>query len=366
MPSAQPDFPLRQLLRTAFLAIDALFVVLFLAGYLAYFVRPTLFWWFELIAVFLPYIALVLGAIGVLLLATRQWGLAGLHGVLVLLMLIRMNPFDRLDENAGSPGDTLSILTFNVPRWWGYEMPAKTIEMRKFIQRADPDVIGLQEADVVYDQIVPRAAPYVAVLYDSLGYATIGPESIGATWTPQPVLSRHQVVSQDAFKLSRNSSDTVYTYVTRTQIRWTGGEFAVYNVHLRTFGEKKPWQDERRPFFQPGNLLPYLRQYRDAYRVRAWEVEEILKMVEQEELPVVLCGDLNSTPNNWVHGRMTDVLRDAFAEEGIGWGMTYHTRLPFVRIDYVFVSKEWDVVSARVLDAYLSDHLPLLVELRLK
>jgi endonuclease/exonuclease/phosphatase family metal-dependent hydrolase len=358
----------RHFLRTALLAIDALLIVLFVAGYLAYYVRPTVIWWFELIAVFLPYLALLILATSVLLLAAGRWRHAALHGVLILLMLVRMNPFDRLEGDRIAATDTLSVLSFNVPRWWGYEMPAKTVEMSRFVQRTDPDVIGLQEADVVYHTEVPyvRAAPYVAILYDSLGYYTIGQESTGATWTPQPVLSKHRVVRQQEFKLSPSPRDTSYTYVTRTQIRWNGRPFALYNVHLRTFGEKKPWRDERMPYFALGNLLPYLRQYRDAYRVRAWEVEEIVKMVEQEELPVVLCGDLNSTPNNWVHGRLTDVLRDAFGEEGTGWGMTYHSRLPVVRIDYVFVSKEWDVLSARVLDAQLSDHLPLLVELRLK
>lgn len=359
---------MRHLLRRALLAIDALLVVLFVAGYLAYYVRPTVLWWFELIAVFLPYLALLILAAGVLLLATGRWRLAALHGVLILLMIVRMNPLDRLEGDRIAATDTLSVLSFNVPRWWGYEMPAKTMEMSRFVRRADPDVIGLQEADVVYQTEAPfvRAAPYVAILYDSLGYSTIGQESTGATWTPQPVLSKHRVMRQHEFKLSPSFRDTSYTYVTRTQIEWNGRPFALYNVHLRTFGEKKPWRDERMPFLAPGNLLPYLRQYRDAYRVRAWEVEEIVKMVEQEELPVVLCGDLNSTPNNWVHRRLTDVLRDAFAEEGTGWGMTYHSRLPVVRIDYVFVSEEWDVLSARVLDARLSDHLPLLVELRLK
>ncbi len=359
---------MRRLFRIVFLALDALLIALFTVGYLAYYVRPTYIWWFELVAVGLPYLALLVAVAAIVLLVMRQWRMAVLHGILIALMLIRMHPLDLFSGNTGASDETLSVLSFNVPRWWGYEMPAKTAEMGEFVRRADPDVIGLQEANIEYHDEEPRlrAAPYVAILYDSLGYDTIGPESAGATWTPQPVLSRHRLVRQDEFKLFRSPGDSVHTNVTRTEIRWKGRNFAVYNVHLRTFGEKKPWRDERMPSFQPQNLLPYIRQYRDAYRVRAWEVEEIVKMVEQEDLPVVLCGDLNSTPNNWVHGRVTTVLRDAFAEKGVGWGMTYHTRMPIVRIDFVFVSEEWDVVSARVLDAYLSDHLPLLVELRLK
>lgn len=339
--------------------------MLFVAGYLAYYVRPTFFWWFELVAVFLPYISMVVVAATIVVIALRRWPLALLHGVLILLMVIRMNPFARFATGAG--GESVSVLTYNVPRWWGYHMSAKTAGMGELIRRADPDVIGLQEAPVAYHDEAPylRAAPYVALLFDSLGYRGVGPRGKRQTSTPQPVFSKHRLIRQDTFELRRKPADGAATEVTRTQIRWRNREFVVYNVHLRTFGEK-PWHEERLPFLEPKYVLPYLRQYRDAYRERAWEVEEIVKMVEREDLPVVLCGDLNSTPNNWVHRRMTDVMRDAFRQAGSGWGMTYHTHLPIVRIDYVFVSEEWEVVSARVLDAYLSDHLPLLVEIRLK
>jgi endonuclease/exonuclease/phosphatase family metal-dependent hydrolase len=156
----------------------------------------------------------------------------------------------------------------------------------------------------------------------------------------------------------------VYTSVTRTHLRWDGRDLVVYNLHLRTFGEKKPWNDEKAPIFKAADLVPYLRRYREAYRVRAWEVDQIIEMLEEETMPVIVLGDLNSTPHNWVMGRITDKLRDTFDEAGNGWGMTYHTRFPIFRIDYVLVSDEFEVVSADVIDAYLSDHLPLVVKLR--
>lgn len=359
---------MRRIVRTVFLTIDIAIVVLFFAGYLAYHVRPTVFWWFELVAIGLPYLSVLIALLGIGLVLARQWQLAALHGVLILLVLLRTNPLDRFNDTPPAGGDTLSVMTFNVPRWWGHLMPEKTLAMSALIQETRPDLVGLQEAPIAYHKEAPRrrAAPYVAVLYDSLGYDTISRESTGATYTPQPILAKLQLLDQEEFELSLHSDDSTRTHVTRTLLRWGDREFVAYNVHLRTFGEKKPWQEERMPLLEPANLIPYLRQYRNAYRVRAWEVERIVELVKGEELPVLLLGDLNSTPDNWVHGRLSSVLKDAFAEEGRGWGKTYHTRLPVVRIDFVFVSEHWDVISARVVDAYLSDHLPLLVELKLK
>ena len=361
-------FILRRVLWIIFLVANGLLIVLFAAGFLAYHVRPGIFWWIELIAVFLPYISVLILLAALVHLAGRRWLLLAVNAVPLVLMVLRSDFLPRTFAPVEEREDDLAVLSFNVPRWWGYLMPEKTEAMAAFISSVNPDVIGLQEAPIEYHSEAPhlRAAPYVAVLFDSLGFQAIGPPTNSATYTPQPVLTRHEAVQQAAFRLKRQPGDTLSTIVTRTQLRWKGRDFAVYNVHLRTFGEKKPWREERLPLIGFRDILPYLRTYRDAYRTRAWEVEEILKMIRHETMPIILCGDLNSTPYNWVHARLTRRLRDAFEERGKGWGMTYHTRLPIFRIDYVLVSEEWEVVSANVLDAYLSDHLPVLVKLRWK
>lgn len=357
---------MRRYLWNIFLALDALLVASFAAGYVAYYVRPSFFWWIELIAVALPYLSLFVLLATIPLILGKRWLVAGVHFLLIVLILVRADPFSRLLTDRKAHDDDLAVLTFNVPRWWGYQMPEKTSEMAEFVADVGPDVISLQEAPIEYHREDPslRAAPYVAVLFDSLGFHSVGPRGGRTTWTPQPVLSRHELVEQAEYRLRQNPADSFFTRVTRTHLRWKGRDFALYNVHLRTFGEKKPWRDERLPTFRLRNLIPYLRRYREAYQVRAWEIQRILEMLEEEEMPVIVCGDLNSTPNNWVHGRLTNVLRDTFAEKGLGWGMTYHTNFPVVRIDYVFVSREWQIVSADVLEADLSDHLPLLVRLR--
>lgn len=357
---------MRRVLWILFLAVDGLLLALFAAGFLAYYIRPGFFWWIELIAVFLPYLSVLILIAAFVPLITKRWLLFALHIVPLLLMLLRADLLPRALDPGRESEDDLAVLSFNVPRWWGYLMPEKTVEMSAFIDSLGPDIIGLQEAPVEYHSEAPhhRAAPYVAVLFDSMGFRTVGPPDSGASWTPQPVLTRHEAIEQTNIRLKQRSEDRFSTFVTRTQLRWRGRDFAVYNVHLRTFGERKPWRDARLPLIRIGNVIPYLRSYREAYRTRAWEVEEILKMIRQETIPVILVGDLNSTPYNWVHSRLTRYLRDAFEERGRGWGMTYHTRLPIFRIDYVLVSEEWEIVSADVVDAYLSDHLPVVVKLR--
>ena len=350
-----------------FLSLDAVLVVLYVAGYFAFYVRSNFFWWIELVAVFLPYLTIGVLAASIFLLARRHWKLLIVHLALIVLILVRTNPIERISSSVKEGPDDLTIMSFNVPRWWGYLMPEKTAEMAELIAEINADVIGLQEAPISFypDDPPLRAPSYLSVLYDSLGYGTVGPRTSGATYTPQPVLSRFEIQGQEQFTL-QNPDDTTATNITRTVLKWRGRPFAVYNLHLRTFGEQKFWQEDESLLLRLKTIVPYLKRYREAYRARAWEVDRIVERLKREDLPVIVCGDLNSTPHNWVMGRFSSILRDAFGEAGRGWGMTYHTRMPVFRIDYVLVSEHWDIVSADVVDAYLSDHLPVVVRMRLK
>lgn len=85
-------------------------------------------------------------------------------------------------------------------------------------------------------------------------------------------------------------------------------------------------------------------------------------------LPLVICGDLNSSPLSTVYRQLARDLRDV--QRGRPrTRATWPSRLPFWRIDHMFVSPQLTVRDVAVLDAGLSrsasDHLPLVAELAL-
>lgn len=87
--------------------------------------------------------------------------------------------------------------------------------------------------------------------------------------------------------------------------------------------------------------------------------------------PVALCGDFNTLPSSPVSRLLRGRLRDAQLEytrrppRG-----TFSGRFPVVRLDYIFVSEDLEVVKADVPETSLtrvaSDHLPLIVDLRIR
>jgi len=86
--------------------------------------------------------------------------------------------------------------------------------------------------------------------------------------------------------------------------------------------------------------------------------------------PVVLCGDFNSTPRSRAYSRAAARLSDAqVSMNGHRPRATWFGRRPMRRIDHVFISPEFEVERVEVPNTTLthvaSDHLPLVVELRL-
>ena len=83
--------------------------------------------------------------------------------------------------------------------------------------------------------------------------------------------------------------------------------------------------------------------------------------------PLMLCGDFNAVPRSRVYARMAACLRDAqVAAPNARPLATFPSRLPFLRLDHVFVSRSIDVTRAQTLrtpEARLaSDHLPVVVD----
>jgi len=84
------------------------------------------------------------------------------------------------------------------------------------------------------------------------------------------------------------------------------------------------------------------------------------------EPALVVCGDFNSSPFSRVCRRLSRDLKDVQHSSPRRLA-TWPARLPFWRIDHMFVSRGMVVEGARVLDDALarraSDHLPLVAEL---
>ena len=101
----------------------------------------------------------------------------------------------------------------------------------------------------------------------------------------------------------------------------------------------------------------------------------LVEIAANPEHPLLMLGDFNMISLHERHFELESLgLQDVFGLVGRGAGFTYPERIaplpdwlahPFVRIDYIWASEEWEVLSAAVGDDISSDHLPVVAQLTL-
>lgn len=362
-------------------------LALFGAGNAAAFVPPEQHWYLQLLGVAVPVFGVALVLVAASAAVARRWWLG--WSLALAVAFATALPFHPVstpvsphvsdqftaseDASADAPrrlsAEPLRVMTFN----------ANPAGLRNqdglpgLLDREEPHVVALQEFGVRLDRAtgVQMGPPLLAPFIKGNRFEISWPKNGGGVSIRQPILSRLEragPVEIVPHNPAGRQQEGVWSSggITRGTYKWEGQTVAVYSVHLHSFGRERPWRESAHHVFSLAAWTEALRTYRGDFKTRADQARLLRRMLEEEEVPFIVCGDLNSTPYSWVYGHLSKGLTDAFRTAGRGWGGTFPTRLPFVRIDVVLVSEEWEVMGAHVSDAVSSDHRPVIAELRLR
>nr|AYM53959.1 endonuclease/exonuclease/phosphatase family protein [Pyxidicoccus sp.] len=230
----------------------------------------------------------------------------------------------------------LRVMTFNI------QSGARGLEnVARVIRASVPDVVALQEVDVGstraggLDQVAELSRltglPYRAHFRTTELYG--GAYGIA-------LLSRFPLESLAQYPLPVPANAEPRT-LAHAVLQVDGREVSVYLTHLI-----------RRPFNG------------DA-RVRQSAL--VSRLMSADPRPKLLMGDLNDDPGSRPIRLLRRDLRDVVATTGGAKG-TYPMPLflPTLRIDYVLACDAFTPVSSRVLRVDVSDHYPVVADLRLK
>ena len=358
--------------------VEAPVAIAVLVGLAAPWLPPRPYWWAQLVAIGLPYASWALAAFGVAWLLGRRWRAVAFHAVLLLVVGVRAGGLGRLAEAGAAGPDDLVLTTFNIPQS-GPSREALADSVVAFVQDAAPDVLLMQDARVAMRARGPAVeGVQVEAVRTRLPYQLEMPARLAnhPGWqnnaTDVAFFVRDgagvEVLEQEVLIIGVERDPDV-SLALRSHLRWGGREFVVYNVHLRSFGSPKPWEDDAVSLLRPSTWAPYLRQYRGVYAQRGDEADQIADAIAEETLPVVVAGDFNSTADNWSYHRLrtaggvsrTDATQ---AAGGRAWGRTYHAERPFVRIDFVLADPALEVTGVTTSPVRFSDHRPVRVGLR--
>ncbi len=197
------------------------------------------------------------------------------------------------------------------------------------------------------------------------------PKDLFASWFPDwettaklgvidIIYSKYPIIDRGEIKLKFAGF-----YCTWADIKAPSQTIRVYSVHLHSnkvtsqtkkilnqngLEDKDAWSDIKYIF----------SSYNQASKIRVEEFKLIRDHYLKSPYPVILCGDLNDTPESYVYHQITKDLNDTFCESGSGLGYSYAGKIPMLRIDYMFVDKSLKVSKNHVLHRKYSDHFPII------
>jgi len=251
-------------------------------------------------------------------------------------------------EKTKAASVAIRIMTYNVHSCTGTDGKISPERIARAIGRHEPDIVALQELDMGRKRTGEADQPHLIAKELDMDYhfhpcVVIGQEQYGIA-----VLSRFPMELIRAGRLPGNTKNplTEPRGVIWSIVDIAGTKINIFNTHLGLF---------------PGERL---------LQTKALLGPEWLAHSERRG-PAILCGDFNAFPFSKVYRNFKGVLRDAQKElDDHSPKATFFSHYPIARIDHIFVSPEFEVFHAEVsrtdLDKIASDHLPLIIDLRIK
>lgn len=263
-------------------------------------------------------------------------------------------PFNMSSEH---PQDALKVISFNVG---GMKEEDQRLELIAFVKEMGADIFCMQEVHGVWTE---RAD--VKTMMDSMQYRCLKGNG-------ECIITRLPVVG-----------DTIHiTYPTRKnnsslgcRLIYQNDTILVINNHLESNAlsdddkseYKEMIKDPHKENVKKGgrNLAGKLGE---AAAYRGPQADTLAALVKANgDRNIVLCGDFNDTPISYTYQRLARRMKSAFRDSGRGLGISYNQKGFPVRIDHIFMTKEWRSSQTHIVNRLdISDHYPIVTYLHKK
>ncbi len=322
--------------------------------YLSVFVNPARAWYFTVFG--LLFIPLGLLAFVFLLWAIRRRSrTAGLLLVALLPAVFLIGKYYQFKAPEPEREPTLKIVSYNVGLFAHGNMDDKRLvladSIAAFLRRTDADIICLQEfylpntlnMDAWFRDRFPGYKAEYYVLTGAKGHAG------NVTLSRRPVLYKGKI----DFEKSTNLALHTDIQLDSTVLRFYNCHFESYNISLSGL-VKSIGHREENVMEDTGHKM------RRSITQRPKQVEEVIKDIDACPVRSVVLGDFNDNPLSYTVHRLLRGRQDAFVQAGKGFGATFRTFWPLLRIDYILCPRDLRAVSYEVPKVKYSDHYPVI------
>lgn len=290
--------------------------------------------WSTMLFAYAPQYGLILApaALAVICLRHEQRKLALSNSALLVLAISAFGdiqlPLASLWRAPGLPASELRVLTYNIHHGIG-----GTQNVARVVREQKPDIVCLQEASAT--DRMPDPVPELKRHFNGWEFARLG-ELV--------IFSRLPLVMQSQHLLR----DRGYSGILQVTVEKDPRMIDIFNIHVACPITRISLSDIRK-------RMP----------VRERQIESLLQAVAASPHPAVIAGDFNTPPRGLLYRKLAGNFTDA--QRSAHWGManTFHSTLPYLRIDYLWLTKGLMAQSCRVVRDNASDHRAVVADVML-
>ena len=334
---------------TAALIISGLLAL----SYLSVLVNPAKAWFFTLFGLlFIPLVLLT-----VLFFVWALFRRSRMTFLLLLMLMPAVFLIGRYFQGKGAETDrepTLKVVSYNVGLFIHGDTDDKRLvladSVAAFLRKTDADIICLQEfylpntlnMDAWLRDHFPGYRAEYYVYTGSQGHAG------NVTLSRRPVLYKGKLVFEKSTNLALHTDIQLDSSV----LRFYNCHFESYNISLsgliKAIGKDEELMEDTG------------RKMRRSITQRPQQVDAVMRDVDECPVRSVVLGDFNDNPLSYTVHRLSRGRSDSFVKAGKGFGATYRSLWPLLRIDYILYPRDMEAVTCEVPKVRYSDHYPVI------
>lgn len=331
-------------------------IILLLLTYASVYVNPGQYWYFSLLGLAYPFIIVI--NIGFVFLWIVQINHKFIYSLLAIILGFSfLNKTIKLNNSVENSDSTINVISYNAGLFGYYQSQWNVQETINTINKINPDIICIQEfLNLKKDtsstiDTISKALKMRYFHFEKLKDGRKRGEYGMAILSKYPII-KSELVQFDGLtgNMSMFSDILINSKLHR-----------VYNVHLQSFKFRKNDYkfvenlntQELKDKIEPSKNI--LRKIKQAYYKRSHQVDTLMAHFSKCQSPYFVIGDFNDPPVSYTYQRLSQNLKDAFVEKGIGLGKTYIGAMPNFRIDYILYPSNWSINEYRTY-RLSSDH----------
>jgi len=356
-------------------------MVVYLPSLFVYQVHPGQWWVMGILSIGFPFtwaVFIMAVWLGFKKYKTLGWVLLMLWGAGLFIIQHVIALHTPSEFSITKPAGSLRIMQWNCMQIAGTDKGVQKYQQERFeavqwLRKYKPDILTLQDFQN-YESEYLRSS--IALLRDTLGYRYyyFKPSSIeqtpwGKSYDGVAIFSKLPLIDSGCIQyLGRKYP----AYIAWATVRFNKKSMRIATTHFTSMNLNSgrvsadtlnQMQKEDSAVLKTGSKWKKL-QYYQPYHVQ--QANMLHTFLDSSSLPVVLGADMNSVPSSYVYHLVKGNRQDAFLEAGLGFGKSYFSRLPNLRIDYLFMDNVFEIHQLKREYLRLSDHLLLLTDVSWK